>query len=37
MQGQELRFLQEYFLCACSIHDIVRRFRANNSGLESAA
>ena len=35
--GQELRFLQEYFLCACSMHDIVRRFRANNTRLESAA
>ena len=29
--GQELRFLQEYFLSACSIKDIVRRFRDNNS------
>jgi starch phosphorylase len=29
--GQELRFLQEYFLSACSIHDIVRRFRNSNS------
>ncbi len=25
--GQELRFLQEYFLSACSVQDVVRRFR----------
>ena len=28
VSGQELRFLQEYFLCACSVRDLVRRFRA---------
>ncbi len=30
-QGQGLRFVQEYFLVACSLADLVRRFRAGNS------
>ncbi len=29
--GQGLRFVQEYFLVACSIADIVRRFRASGA------
>ena len=29
--GQGLRFVQEYFLVACSLADLVRRFRHNNS------
>ena len=29
--GQALRFLQEYFLVACSLADLVRRFRYSNS------
>jgi len=29
--GQELRFLQEYFLVACSLADLVRRFRRDNA------
>jgi starch phosphorylase len=29
--GQGLRFVQEYFLVACSLADLVRRFRASNS------
>jgi glycogen phosphorylase len=29
--GQELRFIQEYFLVACSLADLVRRFLRSNS------
>jgi len=30
-KGQNLRFLQEYFLVACSLADLVRRYRQNNA------
>jgi glycogen phosphorylase len=30
-QGQALRFVQEYFLVACSLADIVRRFRVSGT------
>lgn len=30
IRGQGLRFLQEYFLVACSLADLVRRFRRGN-------
>jgi glycogen phosphorylase len=29
-RGQGLRFVQEYFLVACSLADLIRRFRKNN-------
>ena len=29
-KGQELRFVQEYFLVACSLADLIRRFRRGN-------
>jgi glycogen phosphorylase len=29
--GQGLRFIQEYFLVACSLADLIRRFRSKNS------
>jgi starch phosphorylase len=32
--GQNLRFLQEYFLVACSLADLVRRFLRHNSDWE---
>ena len=31
VSGQGLRFVQEYFLVACSLADLVRRFRRNHS------
>ncbi len=31
VSGQALRFVQEYFLVACSLADLVRRFRSVNS------
>ena len=31
IMGQGLRFIQEYFLVACSLADAVRRFRGSNS------
>ncbi len=31
--GQELRLVQEYFLVACALRDIVRRFEQNHSSI----
>src|SRR5207253_3583206 len=31
VRGQGLRFVQEYFLVACSLADLVRRFRRSNA------
>jgi starch phosphorylase len=33
-KGQGLRFVQEYFLVACSLADLVRRFRQSNSNWD---
>jgi len=34
MSGKELRLVQEYFLVACAIGDIMRRFRQQNTDLD---
>ncbi len=34
-KGQGLRFVQEYFLVACSLADLVRRFRKTNNNWSS--
>ena len=34
-QGQGLRFVQEYFLVACSLADLVRRFKVSNTDWNS--
>ena len=31
--GKELKLIQEYFLAVCSIRDIIRRYKKNNSNL----
>jgi starch phosphorylase len=36
-KGQGLRFLQEYFLVACSLGDLVRRYRRNNADWDGLA
>ena len=35
VRGQGLRFLQEYFLVACSLGDLVRRFRRGNTDWDA--
>ena len=36
-KGQALRFVQEYFLVACSLADLVRRFRKSNADWSELA
>jgi len=34
-QGRELRFKQQYFFVACSLHDILRRFKADGEEIHA--
>jgi len=34
-QGRELRFKQQYFFIACSLHDILRRFKADGNEIHA--
>lgn len=35
--GKELRLVQQYFFVACSLHDILRRYRKQNDNIENIA
>merc|ERR1719430_1938646 len=36
-EGKELRLKQEYFLCAATLHDVIRRFKASKFGSREVA
>jgi starch phosphorylase len=36
-QGKELRLIQQYFFCACSLKDIIRRYKRNHTSFDQLA